>query len=174
MIGEKRINNIQFCVEQAIRDGVPGDLIETGVWRGGAVIFMRAILKANSVTDRTVWVADSFEGLPRPDREKYPADAGDRGAIAASIEKMVMEVQNYVPGYRLKQEIQFELIGANRPLHIPEMGGHFTGLKVSTFIEVEGAGHYLPAYAGNLDIMTSAALRTGEKRARHRMERQPP
>ena len=99
-------------------------------------------------------------------------DAGDRGAIAESIDKMVTEVQSYVPGYRLKQEVQFELIGANRPLHIPEMGGHFTGLKVSTFIEVEGAGHYLPAYAGNLDIMTSAALKTGEKMARHRMERQ--
>jgi len=88
---------------------------------------------------------------------------GDRDAIRASVEAMVAEVQGYVPGYRLKQAVQFESIGSNRPLHIPEMGGDFTGLKVSVFLEVEGAAHYLPAYAGNLDIMTSAALRTAEK-----------
>ncbi len=90
---------------------------------------------------------------------------GNRGAIAESIEAMVAEVQRYVPGYRLKQAVQFESIGGNAPLHIPEMGGRFTGLKVSVFLEVEGAAHYLPAYAGNLDIMTSAALRTAEKMA---------
>jgi acetaldehyde dehydrogenase len=88
---------------------------------------------------------------------------GDREAIASSVEDMVTEVQTYVPGYRLKQAVQFESIGSNRPLHIPEMGGDFTGLKVTVFLEVEGAAHYLPAYAGNLDIMTSAALRTAEK-----------
>lgn len=88
---------------------------------------------------------------------------GDRDAIRQSIEDMVAEVQTYVPGYRLKQAIQFEVIGGNQPLHIPEMEGSFTGLKVSVFLEVEGAAHYLPAYAGNLDIMTSAALRTAEK-----------
>ena len=87
----------------------------------------------------------------------------DREAIRRSVEDMVVEVQTYVPGYRLKQAVQFESIGGNRPLHIPEMGGTFTGLKVSVFLEVEGAAHYLPAYAGNLDIMTSAALRTAEK-----------
>ena len=76
---------------------------------------------------------------------------------------MVAEVQAYVPGYRLKQAVQFESIGSNAPLRIPEMGGSFTGLKVSVFLEVEGAAHYLPAYAGNLDIMTSAALRTAER-----------
>ncbi len=92
---------------------------------------------------------------------------GDRDAIRASIEAMVAEVQTYVPGYRLKQAVQFETIGDNRPLRIPEMAGtgrtEFTGLKVSVFLEVEGAAHYLPAYAGNLDIMTSAALKTAEK-----------
>ena len=76
---------------------------------------------------------------------------------------MVAEVQSYVPGYRLKQAVQFESIGSNKPLHIPEMGGDFAGLKVTVFLEVEGAAHYLPAYAGNLDIMTSAALKTAEK-----------
>ncbi|HKY79934.1 MAG TPA: acetaldehyde dehydrogenase (acetylating) [Sphingobium sp.] len=96
---------------------------------------------------------------------------GDRDAIAASVEAMVKEVQAYVPGYRLKQKVQFEHIGSNKPLRIPEMGGEFTGLKVAVFLEVEGAAHYLPAYAGNLDIMTSAALRTAEKIALRRRER---
>lgn len=87
----------------------------------------------------------------------------DREAIRQSIHDMVAQVQSYVPGYRLKQAVQFESIGGNQPLRIPEMGGSFTGLKVSVFLEVEGAAHYLPAYAGNLDIMTSAALKTAEK-----------
>ena len=90
-------------------------------------------------------------------------DDADRAAIAQSVDDMVAEVQTYVPGYRLKQAVQFESIGSNAPLTIPEMGGSFTGLKVSVFLEVEGAAHYLPAYAGNLDIMTSAALKTAEK-----------
>jgi len=100
---------------------------------------------------------------------------GDREAIRRSIEAMVAEVQSYVPGYRLKQAVQFEHIGSNQPLRIPEMANFgqtsFTGLKVSVFLEVEGAAHYLPAYAGNLDIMTSAALKTAEKIAA-RMHRQ--
>ena len=98
----------------------------------------------------------------------------DRDAITRSIHDMVAEVQSYVPGYRLKQAVQFEHFGSNRPLRIPEMAPlgrtEFTGLKVSVFLEVEGAAHYLPAYAGNLDIMTSAALRTAEKIARRARE----
>jgi len=97
-------------------------------------------------------------------------DSADQEAITASIEEMAEEVRSYVPGYRLKQAVQFESIGSNRPLRIPEMGGEFTGLKVTIFLEVEGAAHYLPAYAGNLDIMTSAALRTAEKIALRTME----
>ena len=87
----------------------------------------------------------------------------DQDTIRQSVEAMVAEVQTYVPGYRLKQAVQFEHIGSNRPLRIPEMDDEYTGLKVSVFLEVEGAAHYLPAYAGNLDIMTSAALKTAEK-----------
>jgi acetaldehyde dehydrogenase len=102
-------------------------------------------------------------------------DDGDRDAIRQSIEDMVTQVQTYVPGYRLKQAVQFEAIGDNQPLRIPEMAStgktEFTGLKVSVFLEVEGAAHYLPAYAGNLDIMTSAALRTAEKMAIRMHER---
>jgi acetaldehyde dehydrogenase (acetylating) len=89
-------------------------------------------------------------------------EEADQDAIRKSILDMVEEVKTYVPGYRLKQEIQFEHFGDNNPLTIPESGGTFTGLKVSVFLEVEGAAHYLPAYAGNLDIMTSAAMKTAE------------
>jgi len=74
MIGLKRINNIQFCIEKILKNKIPGDLIETGVWRGGAVIFMKAMLAANNVNDRIVWVADSFEGLPAANVQKYPED----------------------------------------------------------------------------------------------------
>jgi acetaldehyde dehydrogenase len=86
----------------------------------------------------------------------------DEGAIRASILDMIARVQAYVPGYRLKQEIQFERFGSNNPLTIPGVGT-FPGIKTSVFLEVEGAAHYLPAYAGNLDIMTSAALATAEE-----------
>ncbi len=82
--------------------------------------------------------------------------------IAASVERMVEEVQAYVPGYRLKQKVQFERFGSNRPVKIPGLG-EFEGIKSSIFLEVEGAAHYLPAYAGNLDIMTSAGMATAEK-----------
>jgi Macrocin-O-methyltransferase (TylF) len=75
MIGLRRLDNLQNCVERVIAEGVPGDLIETGVWRGGACIFMRAVLKAYGVVDRRVWVADSFCGLPTPDLDRYPVDA---------------------------------------------------------------------------------------------------
>jgi O-methyltransferase len=78
MIGKKRLDNLRSCVETVLAEGVPGDCIETGVWRGGASIFMRAILKAYGDETRTVWVADSFAGLPSPNSEKYPQDRGLR------------------------------------------------------------------------------------------------
>ncbi|WP_435770491.1 TylF/MycF family methyltransferase [Nocardioides sp. SYSU DS0651] len=77
MIGLKRMQNIQDCITQIMEQDVPGDFIETGVWRGGACIFMRANLKAWGDTSRTVWLADSFEGLPAPNVKDFPADAGD-------------------------------------------------------------------------------------------------
>ena len=76
MIGVKRLANLRALTESVIADNVPGDLIETGVWRGGACILMRAILYASSVSDKSVWVADSFEGLPAGNTLQYPADAG--------------------------------------------------------------------------------------------------
>jgi hypothetical protein len=77
MIGMRRMDNLEASVREVLETGVPGDLVETGVWRGGAAILMRAVLEAYGVTDRKVWLADSFEGLPKPDVERYPLDAGD-------------------------------------------------------------------------------------------------
>jgi acetaldehyde dehydrogenase len=92
----------------------------------------------------------------------------DTQAITASVEKMVGRVQEYVPGYRLKQQVQFDTVAPDDPLRalLPRAGAT-EPVKVSVFLEVEGAAHYLPAYAGNLDIMTSAALRTAERIGAH-------
>ncbi len=87
---------------------------------------------------------------------------GEQSEIERSILAMVEEVQKYVPGYRLKQAVQFEHIGDNQPVRIPGLG-YCSGLKTTVFLEVEGAAHYLPAYAGNLDIMTSAALAVADR-----------
>lgn len=92
------------------------------------------------------------------------SETADQGKIEQSIEDMVQAVQSYVPGYRLKQKVQFDVIPEDKLLNIPGLG-KFSGLKTSIFLEIEGAAHYLPAYAGNLDIMTSAALMTGERMA---------
>ncbi|MAB51627.1 MULTISPECIES: acetaldehyde dehydrogenase (acetylating) [Marinobacter] len=90
------------------------------------------------------------------------SDAADEAAVEASVEEMVKAVNRYVPGYRLKQKVQFDVIPEDQPMNVPGLG-KFSGLKTSIFLEVEGAAHYLPAYAGNLDIMTSAALGTAER-----------
>ncbi|PRY05962.1 acetaldehyde dehydrogenase (acetylating) [Paraburkholderia sp. BL25I1N1] len=89
-------------------------------------------------------------------------ESTDEAAVTASIEATVAKVKSYVPGYRMKQKVQFQHYTDENPLFIAEMDRSFTGMKVTVFLEVEGAAHYLPAYAGNLDIMTSAALATAE------------
>ena len=93
----------------------------------------------------------------------------DHQAIENDVLAMVDRVNSYVPGYRLKQRVQFETFSAQRPLYIPETG-KFTGTRVTVLLEVTGAAHYLPAYAGNLDIMTSAAKATAERIASHSTE----
>jgi acetaldehyde dehydrogenase len=92
------------------------------------------------------------------------SELADTTKVEAAIEKMVARVNAYVSGYKLKQRVQFETFDDTNPLNISGVG-KMTGLKTSVFLQVEGAAHYLPAYAGNLDIMTSAALATGEKLA---------
>jgi acetaldehyde dehydrogenase len=93
----------------------------------------------------------------------------DHHAIENDVLAMVEKVNAYVPGYRLKQRVQFETFSSERPLYIPETG-KFTGTRVMVLLEVTGAAHYLPAYAGNLDIMTSAAKATAERIAAHSTE----
>jgi len=99
MVGLLRLNNLQECVQTALDENIPGDFIETGVWRGGSTILMRAILKANGITNRTVWVADSFQGLPRPDAELYPADKDDilysYPALAVSLDRVRENFNRY-------------------------------------------------------------------------------
>jgi acetaldehyde dehydrogenase len=96
------------------------------------------------------------------------SSGADEAEIEAAVVAMVAKVNAYVPGYRLKQKVQFERFGANNPVKIPGLGS-FEGVKTSVFLEVEGAAHYLPAYAGNLDIMTSAGLKTAEKIAARKL-----
>jgi len=90
------------------------------------------------------------------------SEQGDRAAIRQSIKEMEQEVQKYVPGYSLHQEVQFDDIPEDQPVFIEGLGWRH-GLKTTILLQVRGAGHYLPEYAGNLDIMTSAALATGER-----------
>lgn len=100
MIGLKRLQNLQECITGVIQQNVPGDLIETGVWRGGAAIFMRAVLKALGDTERTVWLADSFEGLPPPSPDLYPADKGadfhlSNDVLGVSLEEVKANFARY-------------------------------------------------------------------------------
>ena len=99
MIGLRRMENIQHCVQAVLDEAVPGDLIEAGVWRGGACIFMKANLVARGDTTRTVWVADSFQGLPPPDAALYPADAGDdlhtRSGLSVGAEQVRHNFERY-------------------------------------------------------------------------------
>ncbi|MBI5115347.1 class I SAM-dependent methyltransferase [Candidatus Poribacteria bacterium] len=99
MIGTQRMTNLRKLTEHVIANNVPGDLIETGIWRGGACILMRAILKAYGVIDRIVWCADSFEGLPKPDSHLFPQDAGDvhhtYDSLAVSLEEVKANFTRY-------------------------------------------------------------------------------
>ena len=108
MIGFQRLQQLQFCVEDVLARGVPGDLMETGVWRGGAAILMRGVLKAHGVTDRLVWAADSFEGLPPPSADKYPLDAGHDftrfKVLAVSLEEVR---ENFARYDLLDEQVRF-------------------------------------------------------------------
>ena len=101
MIGVQRVRNLRVAVERVLQDGVPGDLLETGVWRGGACILMRGILAAYGVADRKVWVCDSFQGLPPPNTELYPADAGDKTHAFPELRISIAEVRHNFSKYGL-------------------------------------------------------------------------
>lgn len=101
MVGLKRLDNLQACIEKIIAEKVPGDLIETGVWRGGSAIFMRAVLAAFGDRVRKVWVADSFEGLPEPDEKRFPADKGDKHHEVSFLAVSAREVKSNFERYGL-------------------------------------------------------------------------
>jgi len=104
MIGMRRLDNLQACVEDVLARDVPGDLLEAGVWRGGASIFMRGVLEAHGDLHRTVWLADSFAGLPPPDVERYPSDAGDTFSRNPHLAVSLEEVQENFRRYGLLDE----------------------------------------------------------------------
>ncbi len=99
MIGLKRIENLEFCITQILGDNIPGDFIETGVWRGGASIFMKAMLEVNNIHNRIVWLADSFQGLPKPNEKTYHHDKGDKHfamkELAVSLELVKSNFSKY-------------------------------------------------------------------------------
>jgi len=104
MIGRRRLDSLQHCVEDALARDVPGDLVECGVWRGGASIFMRAVLEAHGVADRAVWLADSFQGLPPPNTAEYPADSGDLHHTVDELAVSMAQVQENFRRYSLLDE----------------------------------------------------------------------
>jgi acetaldehyde dehydrogenase len=133
-------------IDEFTRTTARGVEVVGGALRGKAIIILNPAEPPMIMRDTIFTLSDDVEF----------------SVIEESVKRMVKEVQTYVPGYRLKQEVQFERFGSNRPIHIPGYGD-FTGVKTSIFLEVEGAGDYLPPYAGNLDIMTAAAHGTGER-----------
>jgi O-methyltransferase len=123
MIGKRRLDHLQSCVEAVLRDDVAGDLIETGVWRGGAAILMRAVLAANGVSDRTVWLADSFAGLPPPDERQFPADRGSRLYTVRELRVPLEEVVRNFERYGLHDE-QVRFVSGWFSDTLPTLRGH--------------------------------------------------
>ena len=101
MIGLRRLDNIQYCMEDVLRKNIPGDVIETGVWRGGATIFMRAVLKAYNITNRTIWVADSFEGLPKTTDQSHKQDIEDHLDTYTQLQVSLAQVKKNFEKYGL-------------------------------------------------------------------------
>ena len=98
MIGFERLRNIRELMSHVIGDQVPGDFVETGVWRGGACIYMRAVLKVFGIEDRRIWVADSFAGLPKPDFERYPAQ--DQGDVHHTFKELAVSLETVQENFR--------------------------------------------------------------------------
>jgi len=108
MVGRRRLAHVERCVLDVLDQGVPGDLIETGVWRGGVTILMRAVLAQSGDHERIVWVADSFEGLPAPDPTAFPLDAGvDYTAFTERTVPLEQVRQNFARYGLLDEQVQF-------------------------------------------------------------------
>ena len=95
MVGRKRLDNVQACIEDVLKNNIPGDFIETGAWRGGTTIFMRALLKIHGVTDRVVWVADSFEGMPVPKNVQDGDDLSHLDSLSVSLDTVKSNFEKF-------------------------------------------------------------------------------
>lgn len=104
MAGRERLNNVEFCTKKILEEDVPGDFIETGVWRGGCAILMQATLKSYGAQERTVWLADSFEGMPKPNKKLYPADKRYDLSMWQTLAVSVEEVQENFKRFDLLDE----------------------------------------------------------------------
>jgi O-methyltransferase len=111
MIGRKRLHNLRILTEMVLMHGIHGDIVETGVWRGGACILARAVIRAYDDKSRSVWLADSFEGLPRPKAELYPADQADQFHEYKELAVSVNEVRANFKKYGLLDERVKFIIG---------------------------------------------------------------
>jgi len=123
LLGKQRLNNLRWCVEDVLRRDVPGDMIETGVWRGGACILMRAILKAHDIRDRKVYAADSFEGLPPPDPMRYPLDRGSKFHEQRGFAVSLDEVRRNFEAYGLLDN-QVKFVKGWFHETLPKLTGH--------------------------------------------------
>lgn len=101
MIGMARLDNLQMLAERVLEDGVAGDFVETGVWRGGASIFLKGVLKAHGNDEKRVWLADSFAGLPPPDLDRYPMDKGWDMSNIDYLKVSLEQVQEHFRRYNL-------------------------------------------------------------------------
>jgi len=144
MIGAERLSHLRRLVEATLADGIPGDYIETGVWRGGACILMRAVLAAHGVANRRVFAADSFAGLPRPDAERYPADRRDRLFGFDELAVSEAEVRRNFEAYGLLDEQVVFLKGLFKDT-LPTLKGHAFAL-----IRLDG-----DMYESTLDALTN-------------------
>lgn len=163
MLGSRRIENLRRCVEEVIRNDVPGDLIEAGVWRGGSTILMRGILAAHGVTGRRVVVADSFQGLPAPDLENFPADRGidlhQDSALAVSVDDVRANFARYglldesvefvegffrdtLPGLRGRTWAVIRLDGDMYESTMDGLENLYDGLSVGGYLIVDDYGAY--------------------------------
>jgi O-methyltransferase len=104
MVGLRRLDNVEYCVRRVLGEGVPGDFIECGVWRGGVGILMRALLREHHEATRTVWLADSFRGLPPPEPDRFPLDANDTHHTFSELAIPLEEVQRRFARYGLLDE----------------------------------------------------------------------
>ena len=179
MIGLARLNNLQHCITTVIREGVAGDLIETGVWRGGATIFMTAVLEAYGDRDRRVWVADSFEGLPKPDAEQFPVDAGDthwtKSHLAVSVEQVKANFARYnllddrvqflkgwfkdtLPGAPIDQLAVMRLDGDMYESTIEALEALYPKLSVGGFVIIDDYGDIAQAREATTDFRNTHGI----------------